>query len=198
MLSCVIIIWYQLHCVGRNKSLHAFMINCFWFRIQNPKSQGKKEWKFLSLNSIPSVRRKSLTRSWVLKSLKQVSFISVQVHDIIENYILQIKNSLIYFWKFWSLICAGLQEFLDGSATKLQEEFDKVCGFSNTYQLLCESLMWTVEEVGIVRALTREFCGISAHSSDSGTQCNHAVCFLYTYIMGASYRPIEHACMGVI
>ena len=62
----------------------------------------------------------------------------------------------------------GLQEFLDTSATKLQNEFDKVCGFSNTHNLLREHSMEAVRKVELLRSLTREFCGMSTKSIDTG------------------------------
>ena len=61
----------------------------------------------------------------------------------------------------------GLQEFLDTSATKLQNEFDKVCGFINTQKLLREHTVETVRKVEALRSLTREFCGISTKATDT-------------------------------
>ena len=64
---------------------------------------------------------------------------------------------------------AGLQDFLTASATKLQNEFDKVCGFLNTHKLLCEHSVEAVRRVESLRYFAREFCGMSTKSTDTGS-----------------------------
>ena len=62
----------------------------------------------------------------------------------------------------------GLQEFLEKSATTLQKEFDKTCGFFSSQKLLYEHSKKAVQDVESLRSLARELCGISAEATDAG------------------------------
>ena len=76
-----------------------------------------------------------------------------------------IAKIVLYSYLYKALLYIGLQEFLNTSATALQTEFDKMCGFFNINKLLCKHSVKAARDTEVLCSLAREFCGIATYSA---------------------------------